>query len=209
MTDGNPRPENESSDEARRELAAPFIPGAPRTSPESDEATPSPAPPPPEPGEPTGAEAAPAEPTEPADEPVEPEPAGAEAEAFPFETPWEEEEAGPEDDAEPESADEPFAGAGGQDEDEFPFEAFDIEGAYEEAAGTAEAEPEPAADTGGEPDAEAREMAAARDLADRLEEMARRLRDQGGAAVRQELESDDRFTALLAGLLGGYLAGRK
>ena len=232
MTDGNPRPENESSDETRRDLAAPFIPGAPRPSPEPEsEATPSPALPEPEP-EATETQApaeAPAEPTEPASEPfepVEPEPAGAETtEAFPFETAWGEEETAGEEGVGEEGAAEPAgeptpSGVGYEDEDDFPFEAFDIEGGAEAETLAAEPEPEeglPPAwgeepgkeGTGESPeDAEAREMAAARDLADRLEEMARRLRDQGGAAAREELESEDRFTALLAGLLAGYLAGR-
>ena len=225
MTDGTPRPENESSDEARRDLAAPFIPGAPRSSPEPEsDATPSPASPEPEPKTTAETEAPTVEPTEPAAEPIEPEPAGAEAtETFPFETAWGEQEAAGEEGTAAEAAGEPAPrSVGYEDEDDFPFDAFDIEGGGEAERSAAEPAPEEGVraawgeeagggDTGGAPaeDAEAREMAAARDLADRLDEMARRLRDQGGAAVREELESDDRFTALLAGLLAGYLAGRE
>ncbi|HEX6939595.1 MAG TPA: hypothetical protein VF158_09295 [Longimicrobiales bacterium] len=43
-------------------------------------------------------------------------------------------------------------------------------------------------------------------LADRLEAIARRLRVDGPAALSQDLESHDRFDALLAGVLAGYLA---
>ena len=92
--------------------------------------------------------------------------------------------------------------AGGLDEeDDFPVEAFDIEEGQpswlgESAPGNAEA-------------VETRGMHAARELAGRLEEMARRLRDQGPEAARAELESPDRFNALLAGLVAGYLAGTR
>ncbi|HEX7120436.1 MAG TPA: hypothetical protein VF212_16710 [Longimicrobiales bacterium] len=43
-------------------------------------------------------------------------------------------------------------------------------------------------------------------LADRLEAIARRLRADGPAALGKDLESHDRFDALLAGVLAGYLA---
>lgn len=43
-------------------------------------------------------------------------------------------------------------------------------------------------------------------LADRLESIARRLRTDGPAALDQDLQSPNRFDALLAGVLAGYLA---
>lgn len=43
-------------------------------------------------------------------------------------------------------------------------------------------------------------------LADRLEALARKLRAQGPAALGNGLDSGDRFDAVLAGLLAGYLA---
>lgn len=43
-------------------------------------------------------------------------------------------------------------------------------------------------------------------LADRLEAIARRLRANGAAALDPDLQSPNRFDALLAGVLAGYLA---
>lgn len=43
-------------------------------------------------------------------------------------------------------------------------------------------------------------------LANRLEAIARRLRTDGAAALDQDLQSRDRFDALLVGVLAGYLA---
>jgi hypothetical protein len=45
------------------------------------------------------------------------------------------------------------------------------------------------------------------DVADRLESLAGRLRSEGPAAVEREMASLDRLTALVAGLVSGYLAG--
>ena len=95
-------------------------------------------------------------------------------------------------------------------EDDFPFEAFDIEGG-EGQQETAE---------GGEPAREPTEATVvsaggrtgatpADELADRLEAMADKLRRRGTAGVEADMSSPDRFTALLAGLLAGYLSGRE
>jgi len=43
-------------------------------------------------------------------------------------------------------------------------------------------------------------------LAERLEAIARRLRSDGAAALDQDIQSPNRFDALLAGVLAGYLA---
>lgn len=126
-----------------------------------------------------------AAPFEPAAAPEEAGDQAEDEESFPFETGWTE-----------------GAAADESEEDEFPFDAFDIEG----ESGEDEAGP----DTPQDPEARVtREMAAAREAASRLEEMARRLRDQGPEAARAEIDSSDRFTSLLAGLLAGYLAGRE
>ncbi len=45
------------------------------------------------------------------------------------------------------------------------------------------------------------------ELADRLNGLAARLRDEGADAARAEMDSYDRFTALVAGLVSGFLAG--
>lgn len=180
MTDGNPRPDAEPTPPAARrrsddatgaddELAPPFVPGAsspPAPAPAEPAAETFPAPTP---------EAAPEPMPEPVPEPAEAgeEPSG-EDEAFPFEEGW-----GGEEEAEASS------------DEEFPFEAFDIEGD--------DAEPEPG--TGG--------TDAAAEVAHRLEAMARRLREEGVRAAEAEMGSPDRFTALLAGLLAGYLTGRE
>ncbi|NIP79314.1 MAG: hypothetical protein GWM90_08920 [Gemmatimonadetes bacterium] len=42
-----------------------------------------------------------------------------------------------------------------------------------------------------------------------LERMARLLREGGADAVAEEVSSPDRLTATLAGLVAGYLAGRR
>lgn len=129
--------------------------------------------------------------------PGEAAPAGEEdAGPFPFDGDWADEE----------------GEAETRDEDVFPVEAFDIEGdetGWGTEPGSTVAEEEVAPETPPEAGAiESREMEAAREVAGRLEEMARRLRDQGPAAARAEIDSADRFTSLLAGLLAGYLAGK-
>lgn len=99
----------------------------------------------------------------------------------------------------PFAPDEPgTVGAGRRElEDDFPVHAFQIEGG----------EVEPAeAEVGG---ALQRPDAGVHDLADRLEAMAHKLRAEGSAAAEAEMSAPDRFTALLAGLLAGYLAGRR
>ena len=205
MTDGNPRPEEEqraptSAEDAEPQadtgddgLAAPFVPGGGSTRAEPETV------PDPTAAEPSGPEPAPdaSPPTEPDTRTPEPEPAGAEAdEPFPFE-----------------KEDEP--------EDEFPFEAFDIEGegGGEEAEGAPGAvEPEPETEVGTEKEPEAGDMVAEPppastgallEVADRLEALGHRLREQGPGALETEMRSSDRLTALLAGLLAGYLAGRE
>ena len=60
-----------------------------------------------------------------------------------------------------------------------------------------EAEPVgPAADSGAE------------EVAGLLDRLAGLLREEGAEAVRREMESSDRLTALLSGLIAGYLSGR-
>lgn len=114
-------------------------------------------------------------------------------------------------------------------EDDFPFEEFDIEGkggeagtqdhaALADAAGSdpaaawspADILEEERKDAGSDasassasPDTGAVEEAAA--LLDRLAGM---LRSDGEAAMRRELHAPDRLTAVLAGILAGYLSGR-
>lgn len=89
-------------------------------------------------------------------------------------------------------------GAGRREfEDDFPMHAFQIEGAeVEPAEAEVRGAHQPPRDS-------------AHDLADRLEAMADRLRAEGSAAAEAEMSAPDRFTALLAGLLAGYLAGRR
>lgn len=83
--------------------------------------------------------------------------------------------------------------AGTVEDEDFPVEAFDVPGLGQE--------PEvPPADTGA--------RAAEEAIADRLERLATRLREGGPGAVTAELDSGDRFDALLAGMIAGYLAAR-
>ncbi|MBI4409571.1 MAG: hypothetical protein HY561_07670 [Gemmatimonadetes bacterium] len=88
---------------------------------------------------------------------------------------------------------------------EFPLDAFIIpEGAERLPAGVAA----PAASAVPRGEAPKGAPAAARELADRLEALAQRLRREGAAALGQGMASSDRFEVLLAGLLAGYLAAR-
>jgi len=81
-------------------------------------------------------------------------------------------------------------------DDDFPVEAFDVpEFRSEERA---EAAPATTADTG-----------AADAVADRLEALANRLRAEGPVALSRQVEMGDRFDALLAGMVAGYLAARE
>jgi hypothetical protein len=147
--------------------------------------------------------------TELVSETVEPEPVTTpepEADWFPFDEPQAADEPAVAD--EPESDDEPFPWAD-EAADEWPeaagadartsgqvwstaFEAEieDLEAAPEEVDGDADTDP-------------------ALDLADRLEALAGRLRDRGAAGVESDMASPDRMTALLAGLIAGYLAARE
>jgi hypothetical protein len=118
--------------------------------------------------------------TEFADAPGPADPFGTPAEAFPFQPPRHE---------------APVPEAAGSDD--FPFDAFDLSGGEAEAAAAVD-EPAQAMGSG---DAD--------DVADRLEALARRLRDEGAGAAESALASGDRLTALLAGVLAGYLAGRR
>lgn len=119
------------------------------------------------------------------------------------------------------------ADAASAGEDDFPFDEFDIEGdrgaepATEEPE-VVEVEPEVEAENVGwtpadldlgkadevpmapaaAPDDDTEEVAA---LLDRL---ARLLRDEGQEAVHREMKSSDRLTAVLAGVVAGYLSGR-
>jgi hypothetical protein len=72
----------------------------------------------------------------------------------------------------------------------------------------AEAEPWIGADVESEFGAEAGEGEAAA-LADALEGLASRLRTEGAAGVEAAATSSDRITAVLAGFIAGYLAGRE
>ena len=181
MTDGTSRPDDtESTENAGRELAAPFIPGGGPERQPPEEAIPSHA------VEPEGDADAP-EPD------AAPEPAATEpAESLPFQAARDADEGGGGKEA---VGSRPQAEA----EDDFPFGAFDLEGG--EGAALPELDEDSVDET-----AEDREMDRAWELADRLEDVARRLRDSGAAAAREGLESSDRFTALLSSLLAGYLA---
>lgn len=143
---------------------------------------------------------------------------GAAAEPFPFEAPAEE---------------APGLAGGEIDEDEpvddFPFDAFEIEGPEESGAGAAEGAwetgsgpaPLPAThalpDYTGEPlpgragtsDAYGESAPdAVTEVAFELERIARLLREQGPDAVAAEMASPDRLTAILAGVVAGYVTGR-
>jgi hypothetical protein len=110
-----------------------------------------------------------------------------EEEAFPFETPgaW----------------DEPYAfdsDSQNADSDEPAVEPW----------GEAMAEPWGAEEAAAEPwDAE--EPAAAAELAQRLEDLAARIRAEGADGARAGMNSSDRLTALLSTLIAGYLEGRE
>ena len=168
-------------------LVAPFIPG--RTPP-PDPAKRAPA------GDATGG----------GSRTVEPEPADAPDAAFPFDMPWADE---PEPGSGAPAPDE--AAGGGVADDDFPVEAFEIgddwdRGVETGPAGTAEESVGmgPAADA----EAGVGGGAAAAEVAERLEWLASRLREEGAEGVERELASSDRLTSLLAALLAGHLASR-
>ena len=140
---------------------------------------------------------------------VEPE-AARSVESSPYDFPWESES--PENDpddlspgeaAEPEDAFVP--GPGPSSDDEFPFEAFDIEGDEEssEAYEAPLAAEQPATDPAPGPDLESDPRA----LAVRVQRLADVLRQEGRSGLEREMSSRDRVTSLMAGVLAGYLAG--
>lgn len=96
---------------------------------------------------------------------------------------------------------EPWAASASEGEDEFPFGAFDIEGAGGQQGAEVE-EPSHA------PSAASTSVAGDDAMADRVERLAEALRREGRPGVEREIGSEDRLTALLAGVLAGYLAGR-
>lgn len=122
----------------------------------------------------------PAEPGPSASPTAESESVGTAAEPFPFGVP---------------GGDEPQPEQAGATDD-FPYDAFDLSDEPEADVGVSEP---PLADAAG---------AGVDDAAERLEDLARRLRSEGPAAAESALGSGDRLTALLAGVLAGYLAGR-
>lgn len=140
------------------------------------------------------------------------EPAGPEP--FPFELPVDTEEREPAEAAAPEQVApaEEAAAATDRAEDDFPFEQFDIEGRGEEvgtpdragSAATAGAD----TDGGWSPPSAPPAADSIEETASLLDRMADVLRSEGEAGVRRELDSPDRLTAVLAGILAGYLSGR-
>ena len=191
-------------------LLPPFVPGrsVPRAGPAA--AAPSPATTPMDEAEVAGSA------PEAASSTREPE-AAPDVESSPFDFPWEQGEAeaveaepepapdvqgGPDLDAPGVAGPEASAAAPApfvaDDEDEFPFDAFDIEGDDAPA-------PTPEAGIGAGPAAAAGTDTEA--LADRVESLAAVLRREGRAGVEREMTSRDRLTALVAGVLAGYLAG--
>lgn len=155
------------------------------------------------------------------------EPAGPEP--FPFELPVEAAEREPAEAAAPEQVapaeeevteqvapaveeEEAAAAATDRAEDDFPFEQFDIEGRGE-AVGTPDRAGSAAtagSDPGGgwSPPSAPPAADSIEETATLLDRMADVLRSEGEAGVRRELDSPDRLTAVLAGILAGYLAGR-
>lgn len=127
-----------------------------------------------------GGPVAPAEPAPSESSTADPESVGTAAEPFPFGVP---------------GTDEPQPEQAGATDD-FPYDAFDLSDEPEADVGVSEP---PFADAPG---------AGVDDAAERLEDLARRLRSEGPAAAESALGSGDRLTALLAGVLAGYLAGR-
>lgn len=157
--------------------------------------------------------------------PSEPETAPADEPApFPFET-------GPEPDSE-------TAPVAAEDED-FPFDQFDIEGDQDAAGAASDEEPEPWGELPEEPAPWAETVAGAveeapaaglptepesgpeggegvgapvggpaEEMASLLERLARAIREDGEAGVRREIDSPDRITSLIAGLLAGHLSAR-
>ncbi|HUG41029.1 MAG TPA: hypothetical protein VMM12_11110 [Longimicrobiales bacterium] len=183
-------------------ILPPYVPGAGRSAARTPEggapADAAPAPPEPDAGDPWGGsvDLADLEP-EAASRTVEPEPVGPASEpGASRDYPWDDAALPGGGELEPEHA------AATADEDEFPFAAFDIEGrAYEPREVALEAEG--AGARAGPPHRRTPEAEA---LAERLEHLAHVLRREGPAGVEREMDSRDRLTSLLAGVLAGYRA---
>lgn len=124
-------------------------------------------------------------PAHPAPAPGVAEEVGGDADALPAEPSWGSEGGAGVDEAAP--AEAPAA-------DDFPYEAFDLSGQEMEGGSGTGAEKPADAGTG--------------EIAERLEELARRLRADGPAAAGEALASGDRLTSLLGGVISGFLAGR-
>ena len=151
---------------------------------------------------------------------VEPEPAPA-VESSPYDFPWESadepepvdvEDLAPSESSEPTPRGDEGVASVTPEEDTFPFEAFDIEGEEQgerEEVGTApgpldQVEVGPALAEGA-----AVENADSAAVADTVERLADVLRREGRSGIERELSSGDRLTAVMAGVLVGYLAGRE
>lgn len=110
---------------------------------------------------------------------------------FPFDLPVEEEPL-------------PFYGwPPGSSEDQPPEMGLEELEAAPDAPDAPEPVPTPAADAVDRPDAPADPTG---DIADRLEALAERIRTEGPDALERDMASLDRFTALVAGVVAGYLA---
>ncbi|MFO7895173.1 MAG: hypothetical protein R6U63_15785 [Longimicrobiales bacterium] len=220
-----------ASDDHDEGLAPPFVPGG-APEPVTEPAAPEPTAPEPAAAEPAAAEPGTTEPTP--SEPAPSEPPEPEEEPFPFESGWDEEEEQGETLAAEAEDDFPFedfdieGGEGEGEEEAGPYDsAMAVEptepaeptepvepvqrSPWDVGAGTTPTADEETPDDVREPSeaAGAVEQSAAAELADRLEEMAARLRDRGVEAAEEQMSAPDRFTALLAGLLAGYLSGRE
>lgn len=94
---------------------------------------------------------------------------------------------------------------GDPEDQEDPWQSEEEDPWQSEQTGAAE----PVESTGAEREAgEATDAGAEQEVARLLDDMARMLREEGASAIRREMESDDRLTAVLAGLVAGYLTGR-
>lgn len=180
-------------------MLPPFVPGRPRTAAEEPGEAPSVASTPPDVG-PDHEDVQASEDAHAVDV--------ADDEPFPFETPWEDEadQAEPEVDlAELEQTLEAATPAVPEAPGSYPGpEAETHEPPHEWSHVDEESRPDGEA-ASGHPSAG---LDSAAELADRLEGMAARLRAGEARSVEADMASPDRLTALLAGLVTGYLAGR-
>jgi hypothetical protein len=129
--------------------------------------------------------------TTPPDDSLDHEDVQADDEPFPFETPWD----------------------GGADVAEPEVDLAELEQRFEAATPAVpgvgwDTGPEAHQKAGPDVDRSAAGPAPAAELAERLEGLAARLRAGGWESVEADMASPDRLTALLAGLIAGYLAGR-